>query len=1301
MVSVRSLFLFSLLLGHWGDTPSWGVSSKALPSKSQSQHLSKAYVEFGGSYPDNQNGTINSTSYGSVSPLMPAQEFENLSNEKGYTHAKRAGSDSGDEMEVDDEDEIMHDDDDEESFDDDSPYYADAVQKGEINQDMEQENRDLERRPDKDPSIRLDEISFKLNTKAFELFEEVGLKEFWQKIDRIGFITPNSYMAIHGEAPGLQKIFATTMVSIADGHMILTHDRSEFRGSPVYGNLELLAGIWARAQQETEDLYGPTATLEFVSIQKIDHPRTIEQLVIAKKNWFNSGERGRITQGFKVEKSEIPLTNQNSRNVWSALRGIPEVDAIIRMIFTFPHQFRGVLLSSIYVQFDKLDKPTSAKLFLQFEWPVDTTISHNFDWGGAPELGFEEKEDEWGEEPLEDGDTATKEIPPQPKPLAPDQNVLIIESEELSVAKGPVLHPLLPDIDRTTYKASHSPTFKLIESRYMATSDRETNIYMVACSQQEGELVFLGFKNEDYGTPANIAQAGKVLADILYAAWIHETRPDAQINGMAFSSLSPQNEDSLDSAFQENKIESINDIRTVNHFDKKFSKIVRIFLQTDAGKAVKSFVQKYGTGVGNLNLHSIQYGRYAQATGAEGRFFIYITFRSDSSPAAGLESSSASQYKLTKRRLLTGISLYLEILESIQDYASFVDEAIRTRTFQRVVVYTSPNILREKFGFEVVKYVGDTGKKWKIYISPAKDHLKAFLKSSPQIFMRTLWDAKGERVQDVNYSERARLFDGVRYFGVTIGPAGKNNEDNGYKLACYWDHAHLVVLKTPKEEIQKNHPPLEDIMFAAWVSVYGDHKKDGLSQPISTAVPEQTLTVRDGAPIAYISFLEVSQQAEAQMNAIFRWLGEPKSSAICLRNTLWEAVNGHRRQRPGSQLNGLRALASVHHIRLYWLLMLTTPEVKAVARMFEKYKRQTTRGSSIDGICLRWRGAVGDESPEILVTSTPFARTKQPYVLDYIRSLQSPARDTRTRGLRSLIFQLVVPYIGPSSDNEPQIPATEYSFESGTSTPQIIEGANLACRTIEEFKVEFPEGFAYDLKGPHLTPYLPVTATSQTERVTYNFIVSSKDRYVIIPETVPGAGLDITTFIERLGRILARVWMLSRDPDVDISLEAKRRLRPDTIRQRKSLLAVRFVSFLKISHESEQEFSKILRDFSVIWSGRIQVLFASHLTQIRHDDGNMGPLVSVNNVLGFVAFVQILGLKEISAVSIMMQDYPSVVYAERIMAVGISGTRGNLQLSLHLKRKLITKSISKPKGRNENGGEAGGVADETGGSDGE
>ncbi|KAF3100970.1 hypothetical protein TWF706_006062 [Orbilia oligospora] len=1258
MGSFYFLFLLSVLLGHWGATPSWGVTSETLSSKAQQGSQLETCGTFGGSCPGDGNVTRNPTSYSSVSRHIPSRKSKVSSNENKHGHSKRASWDSDDQMDVDDDDsdDEMYDYEPEEFFDESDSWYWEAVQDGKINSDLEQDIRNPATRPQQDFSIGTKEMAFKVNNENLQPFEEVGLEPFWKKIGRFGFLTPESYMAVHGAYTPAGKIFVTTMISIADGHMVITKDRSELSGPTMLSFSNLLAGVWARAQEETEDLYGPTARLEFVSIERIDNPTTIRQMVRAREDLFRSGGKGSITQEFKVEKSSTPFADEDSRNAWLALRGILDVNTIVRMIYTHPNRFHAAVLSSIHVQFDKLNDPTSAKVFLEFEWPTDTTISHTFDWGGSTEGGLEEEEggrEQGGDQ--ENQENITEEDTPKLGPLPPDENVLIIESAESSVANGPILHPLLPDIDRTTYKSPHRPTFKIIHSKYKAT-DRETNIYIVACSQQEGELAFLDFANKDYDTTANMAQTNKVLADILYAVWTHETRPDAQINGIAFGNLSPQSQDSLNRVFQQTKIKTIDDVRTVGSSHREFSKIVATFLQTREGRALRIFLQKYGDGLGNLQLNTIQYGKYTTQEG----FFIYTTFISSSmNRAARIASARLTPYFYLRRMLHAGCDSYVKSLYHTAKHMQYIAEVLRGVREAEPVAYPSTKSLLENFSFEANKYRRSGRKEPLKLISPAKDHLLAFHELDPEMFPKAFWYEKGVTVHvpDRELNRDPSIFNNVAYRGINIGPKGRIEKNNGYELAAYWYHTHLVVLKIPSEGIQQNSPPLEDILFAAWVGVYGKHEADQLPPPRARYSYRR---IKSGAPVSIVSFLDLTKETRALVQIIFRATKTPKSSPICLRDTTPLIFSTGSNPRNKTPLKTMEDRRKSNTARLHWLSLLATPEVKAVLRMFSKYKYQLSEAYAVDRICLRWRVEPDDDYPEIIVTTINFKlsftskRTKNFRELTY--SEDPVARKSRFRGVKYLLLTSHLAYIGLEPQDEPAITDAEYSIQFGSH--QVTEVPQLVVRSLLQLKIEFPGSRKVSLQPASKAAYFEVTASSRTKSVTFKLIVSGRNHHIIVPKALPEAELDGPASFKRMGQIFAKIWWIARPHESRMySSDARRSWA-------RGNMSLRVITFLQLTPESEDQ------AFDAVWaSGGLTETPPGHMSGFILDsitvNYNGDPVILKERVRP-EAFYRLFGLKEVTAISNMLENYPTMIINSRIVAFSVNGTRGNLQLNVYL-----------------------------------
>ncbi|KAK6498374.1 hypothetical protein TWF481_010965 [Arthrobotrys musiformis] len=782
--------------------------------------------------------------------------------------------DPGDDEEAEpdiDDDEEMYDYGGEEFMDDEDPWYVRAMQDGQDNEDLERQNVYLDDRPLQDPEIHTeDQIKIEVGkTRNFNLFDIVGLESFLSNIGRRNIVHRKSYLAIRASDKSSKDAFLTTMISMQDNHMIITREHQALLFGAYSWNL--LVSCWDRAREEQKHEYGFAGRVDYVSIEGITDSVTIKQMAIARSKWFRLGDKGGMARGFNIESDSIPFEDQDSRNVWSALRGTTPINAVVRMIQTYPNRFQALKLSTIHILFDTLDDPSVADVFLEFQWPIN--IDSMLESAARNTLGqispIEEPDadqDEESEGPVVD---QTEERVPVRELIPPSPNVIILDGK--APESAPVLHPLLPDIGRTHYRSPHRPTFKTMRAKYRGTGG-ETNIYLVACSQVEGELVFRGFENEDYNSAANIAQARDALGDILYAAWAHETRPDEGIKGISFSSLSPMTEDSLGRAFQESGLETIDGVQTVSYANgETFKKVTRVFLQTREGKAIRNLIRGYGQNMGGLSLHTIQYGRHTVWSG----FFIYVTLKASAGDAGPDQFDDLSAVEILRQSIGTGIESVIEHLifqyrelKLIREGDALTSRILRPR-------YPKLETLLE--GLEVNDMYTTPRRRKITFDEPCKDHLIDIATRYPKIFGADMDPAPESKIKAAMDPRRA--FEQTVYPAVVIGPKGQADplpgNANTYTIAAFWDLMHIAVLNIPKIGIAQNSPPLEDILFGAWVKMYGDHSKKGLIQPlidIKGAVGAHMLyRRRDGAPIRYITFMMVSENTRRIVATLYRW----------------------------------------------------------------------------------------------------------------------------------------------------------------------------------------------------------------------------------------------------------------------------------------------------------------------------------------------------------------------------------------------------------------------------------------------
>ncbi|KAK6330020.1 hypothetical protein TWF718_003447 [Orbilia javanica] len=1272
MVLGSILFSWLALLGYWGCVPPWGVAGKDISNGSHPEAPPHTDLCPGKPCYSPGNKPKSKTDHGPVSRYA----FDLSAGGNVHKHRKRAtaSGDSDEEMDMDDDDdydeemydeeeEEMHDEEEEEMDDEDEemydydgeeflegedPWYRRAIEEGKINQQLEDDNLDPVNRPFNDPEINRDgDIVVQPARKKVAPAALIKLEPFWRRLNLFDFFNHDSYTAIKTYRKDDRNTFITTTISIGDGHMaiakghILTHTSASW---------DFLAACWAYAQEEAADRYGPASRLDYVSIEKIRDETTINQIRIARDKWFGSGERGRVTKAFIISKSLIPFESLETRDVWLALRGTTEINAVIMMIQKYPNRFHAMKLSSIYLEFDSIDKPTAIDVALYFEWPVDVGVERS-PVVDVPMEDIDESDVGWS--PPLTGSPHSEEITDTavPMPFVGDGNVDIVEPGR---NLGVVLHPLVPDILRTTYTTSHGPTFKIIHAKYRATNG-ETNVYIAAFSRVERQLAFIGFENGDFEEKVNVAQANKVLGEVLFAVWHHEAGPGRPINGLSFSGLSSNSQDSITAAFKLSKGSDINSIQTFNDADPAFPQVLRAFLNTREGKATRIIVQRYEKTGGNLNIQSLQYGKYTEHDGS----FIYITFGVGFIPQLGGQSKSS----ILKAEIRAGIDEASIALLAGCAYSRYLTRFIGTVLAEEEARVKYPASRTLLGSWEGNKYETREGRTLLRYISPAEEHMVEFTKIRQKHFLHIV----DTRVKEVGDFE---VFKNKIYFGSVIGPKGKVGATNNYTIAANWDHMHLVVLSIPEAD-QHDSPPLEDILFAAWLSAYGPHGNPVLGHPTERWRGHYYRAfVRNGAPVRYFSFLEVSQATRRIIERIFRQFDQPLSTPICAFTRVFYGIvpkTGMTRDTAFKSLyRGPAWDASEFRKRqIFWLIMLATPEVKAVSRLFNKYQYQASMGLEISEICLRWRGAVGEERPEILVTGrhipseSSLARSVR-VGMTLARFFSDPEIATvSTRGVKVLAMQLLWSTIKGVKD-EPLVTSSEYSFQMGRSLDKKIPTE--IVHMIDDLRSKFSRNqAAWNLPGPNQNPYFEYAATSKTERITYNLYISPGDRHIILPKPFPQTGLDPLEQCQRTASVLAKVWHLNRNYNTALGSKSKNILGnhgKNWHGHMASVSALRTFTFLKLSSESSNTIAGILSSLSqpaAVLATRRRVFSISN-------DGE----VTVRAAQDF--FIQLHGLEEICALSRLVEGFGDTVFSRNLLCFYITGKPGNFKIVVNLGR---------------------------------
>ncbi|KAK6514610.1 hypothetical protein TWF281_004808 [Arthrobotrys megalospora] len=1243
MVPVLLLFLL-LALGRFEQTQRWGASCEAIPSTTRSPVLVEAVP--------NEKQCTNDLCKGldkSTLPMRPrGLPRSSSADDDAPAHKKRAGSDSdGDDVSMgdDESDEEMfdYDYDGEEFLNGEDPWYARAVKQGDDNIQLEIEARNIfrireqELGPNKDPPInREGRIKFKVSEERFKVFEEVHLKDFLGKIDRVGFFDESSYLGVQAYNKYDKGAFVTTMISVEDGHMIISKDHSAVTDSG--DSWEFLAGCWAQAKARAPDLSDASARVSFISIEKVTNPTTIKQMVIARQKWFQSGGRGTMSPIFAVIKASIPFSDENSKNVWSALRGTIEIDAAVQMLSRYPDFLGGRELSVIYLGFDKLNDPTAVDVFLEFYKPRSVTPGEDradrmdgLEDGSDPKVAKDYLEFQAKEE---------SEKPQLPRVLDDffyDPAVLILDGDHKYVSgvgytSTPALHPLLPDISRTTYQPKHQATFRTFRTRYNS-GGRETNIYLISCSPQEHHLVFLRFENEDYDTPANRLQANAVIGEIFYALWVHQTGPGSKIREITFATLRPGTEDSLTRAF--GGIASVNGIQTAKFTDPHFMQVARTFLQQREGKAIRTLITKYGGAMGNPYISAIEYGKYASKEG----FFLYVSLGFGTQPLVG----AAATWAARKQTFLSGLD---EALANQRSRTLFLEDQNAQRNIHGPVVFLDPDTLLGNFEGSPYETRGST--KQLIFTSPAENHLASFVRSYPNILYARLWDHTGYERPDL------AVFRNQRYPGVFIGPKGSLGGSRKYIVAAHWKNEHIVVIDIPQQEPKRSDPSLEDIIFAAWLKVLAKY---------SGPQPVRSRRHRNGAPIRHISFLKVLPSTHKIIKFIFNFLGATLDSPRCISDPVSNYVLGttpiSRKLVQETEDEVTKRKAKVdRELRASWLLLFGTFEVQAASAAFRKYSSQMSFTSDVEQVCMRWAGKVGEETPEILIVAAPTKPVRGTVLDNSVTSsfnqllINPDARfqETASLGFKNLIVMRTIwSLIG---ENGQFITSDEYEFQetaSGISCPRSASDfvKQIFSRRLREgMRFEFSTGVSYS----------KYTITSRTESLRYNFIVSGIDRHIVISTPLPRAGLDREQLGVRLAQVLAKTWnayakTVDRNPKISLA----------TIRRNEGESSLRIVTFLSLYEETGAEVLQIWASFFppgtapehvdiVISSGRLSLNGArSQLTALEH-----------------AQYIRFLGLDEVNAVAKALQDYPHTTISRTIVSIAVQGDPGNLKLLVYM-----------------------------------
>ncbi|KAK6360954.1 hypothetical protein TWF730_007069 [Orbilia blumenaviensis] len=1210
------------------------------------------------------------------------------------------------------------------------PWYQRAVGDGQINQEKEDDiGNSLLPRPRKDPEIDiLGRFRYKIertvNKEKNSFFNVVDLKEFWRLIDRLQVINKRTYWTVEGSKEGDEGDL-TAIISPFDGHIILKDYEAAINTGPSW---EMLADCWLQVL-EREEAYGPLITLKYVSVANVTRAETLYQLVAAREKWFANGERGRVSRELILEAATVPFYDDASREAWLALRGTAEINAVLTMVNTYPNLFHGKILSVINLRFDKIEEPSRVDVFLEFRPPENSKnwqavigpeggMDQEFDvsealdgYGGSNEHEYEGSESGYKElDPHEESEPevvleseyeesdgyeesdpgyggfgADEDIDVDP---VYDPNVIVLETSAGSTLNS---HPFLYDIVRTTSQVKTGSSYYTEEFQYGAAAE-STTIYRISCSRREHELVFLGFGNPEYDTPAGIDRATLALSEIIYAAWLRQGGSSIPLRAITLDMLR-KSENSLLAAFNRIKSQPFGNIYSFASSDAGFSKVMPTFLQSFEGKAIKIFIQKYGESLGNLYMHKIEFGNYITREGS----FVYLTLKDDKS----------YQYSrsLEREKLLdifkTGLNQYVKLALEDNDYRKRL-QTLPRRTFMQTPKYPS---VKELLGnFKIENTIAGSEKPL-IYTSPAQNHLTKFGEYIDyKIFPGFMWERQ-IRGNPAQKGDIHGLITGVKYPGFRIGPAkptGLIDTSKGYTVAVNLELKHIVVINVPQGK-REAEPPLEDILFASWVKKYGRFVESDLSL-------FRRKDLGRTRHIRYVSFLELFPQTASLLRRIYRWGGLRFNEQACFSTVrpheIFVSKTCRRKfrkiietQKVGeSQKVTTRNAPKVGDQRftnagykLAWFLLLATAEGQAATGLFLKYTFPASFRVGIRHICIRWTEEEGEQRPELLFLADhrvgrmikEFQNSPR-HNLDIPQTITDPElRDQFVEGFKTIvslrmlgIIKMLEPWRG-----EALIGAAEYDTSpigEGLALPSDIVSAARQLRRSNIPRMTRVNSTGdgtnatlapYDFRdwGPvykNRGVYLGFNVKKWTENIVYEVLVSGTSVRAVIFRTSPRAGLSLGEFIKRLAQIIGKIWSI-----------------PTKIKREEGL---RHVYYFKLQPKSEQEIFDIWTDLHGNNPAPNHVfLLAKPRYGFFWRDELSGAFE--NQRFDLALETRFYGLPETRATYLAMELYPRLLVSQSVQDIVVIGTRGQLRLLIVIRTAPEPKTLQskKQKGRSK------------------
>ncbi|KAF3905635.1 hypothetical protein ABW21_db0203003 [Orbilia brochopaga] len=705
------------------------------------------------------------------------------------------------------------------SINQDNTLYRRAITAGKSNEDKENEVSGNPRGRDRQVQL-LPEDGFKIDQKPRTLGKPI--KQFMTAVgSENAIVNENSYLLVGRFPKEEPRNLLQTAISGENRHLVVFwKDIAAIKDEMVLS--DWLYQCWTQGI-EASDLQA-IPTLQYVTLFRVASPPTLEIMRIARDQWFGSeGERGR-TKTWTLTRNSIEFKSDEDLDVWSALRGTLEVDAVVRMLYNYPNSLQRVRLSQIRLVFDNLEEPRTVDVLLILEQP----ISEN-----QQESNSESGSDDSENEAALDGDNNLEK-----------DRIYLRDSTQ-----PPSLHPALPDIGRTTYGDTHRPNDPpsyakvYVTVRTDSTGIDSENVFEIATSLRENHLVFLGFYNDDWEMAKNLVLADRVQGKALYDAWIKRVGEGVVIKDITFATLSPRTGDYIRGHPSLKRSLDTIAIFTSDHPD--FERIQKELFGRREGRILKLFMEEYAEELGNPEIYSIEFGRYTSKV-RRGEPFLFVKFMIGRNiferPKTAAESLARALYRGADS---------VVIMET-----TFTDSLPR----KFITAPQLPDLESVAPGYRLQTF-GDT-KRNEYYIDcPAED------------LLADVYRLCGDQLpKDLPWSPD--LVKESRYYGVIVGPKAASDESYMFRLANFAPLKHIILVRLPTKRESETSVPLEDVLFASWLKSHSNREH--------VAVKSVKGTI-SGTEIRYVSLLEVSLEAERIIRSIFKRMDRPRSKALVVK----------------------------------------------------------------------------------------------------------------------------------------------------------------------------------------------------------------------------------------------------------------------------------------------------------------------------------------------------------------------------------------------------------------------------------